>query len=528
MRMSGAPWQTIPELIADAARRFPEGLVLVDHDERWTFTELEQRVHRAARALLASGIEVGDAVAVWAPNIPEWVTVALAVHSVGGVLAPINTRFKAKEAAYILERTGASTIFTVTNFLDTDYVQLLGEEEAIDVDEIVVLDGPVTGGAHSLEEFLARGDAIDEGQRAERAASVGPHDVCHVLFTSGTTGAPKGVVLEHGQICEAYQVFSEVVDLRQGDRYLVVNPFFHSFGLHAGILCCLMMGATILPLIAFDPVATMQLINDERVTVFPGPPTVYQAMLNHPDFESYDLSSLRVAILGATAIPVPLIEEMRARLGMETVTTGLGITEASGIVTMCRHDDPPEIVGSTTGRALPGVTLRIVDDDGVDLPNGHPGELLVRGYNVMRGYLDDPEQTAAAIDEDGWLHTGDIGYLRDDGNLVITDRKKDMFIVGGFNAYPAEIEQAMLRHPDIAQVAVVGVPDDRLGEVGRAFVIPRAGSHPDADEIIEWCRTEFANYKVPRSVEFVDAFPLNATGKVLKYELRDRARSQLA
>ena len=526
--MSAAPWETIPQLVADAARRFPDGLALVDHDERWTFSELEARVHAAARALIASGVGPGDSVSIWAPNIPEWVVVALAIHSVGGVLVPINTRFKAKEAAYILNRAGVRRVFTITDFLDTDYVHLLQEEPAVDVDEIVVLGGPVPDGVVGFADFLARGDAVPDADRAARAAAVGPGDVCHVLFTSGTTGAPKGVVLEHGQICEAYLVFSEVVDLREGDRYLVVNPFFHSFGLHAGILCCLMMGATILPLIAFDPLATMQLIADERVTVFPGPPTVYQAMLNHPDFASYDLTSLRVAILGAAAIPVPLIEELRARLGMEMVTTGLGITEASGIVTMCRHDDPPEVVGTTTGRALPGVQLRIVDDEGDDLPNGEAGELLVRGYNVMRGYLDDPEQTAAAIDVDGWLHTGDVGHLRDDGNLVITDRKKDMFIVGGFNAYPAEIEQAMLRHPDIAQVAVIGVPDERLGEVGMAFVIPRAGADPDADAVIEWCRREFANYKVPRSVVFVEALPLNATGKVLKYELRERAGSQRA
>jgi acyl-CoA synthetase (AMP-forming)/AMP-acid ligase II len=524
--MSDAPWETIPQLVDDAARRFAAGTALVDHDTRWSFPELATRVHPAARSLIASGVEPGDRVGIWAPNIPEWAVVALAVHSVGGVLVPINTRFKAKEAAYILNRAAVRRVFTVTDFVDTNYVQLLRDEPTVDVDEIVVLGGDVPAGAVSFSAFLDRADTVDDEVRAARAAAVGPHDVCHVLFTSGTTGAPKGVVLEHGQICTAYLVFSEVVDLREGDRYLVVNPFFHSFGLHAGILCCLMMGATILPLVAFDPVDAMRLISEERVTVFPGPPTVYQAMLNHPEYDSYDLSSLRVAILGAASIPVPLIEEMRSRLGMQTVVTGLGITEASGIVTMCSHDDPPEIVGTTTGHPLPGVELRIVDDGGENLPAGKPGEVLVHGYNVMRGYLDDPEQTAAAIDEDGWLHTGDIGYLRDDGNLVITDRKKDMFIVGGFNAYPAEIEQAMLRHPHVAQVAIIGVPDDRLGEVGMAFVIPRPGTEPDADAIIEWCRAEFANYKVPRSVVFVDALPLNATGKVLKYELRDRARAQ--
>ena len=251
----------------------------------------------------------------------------------------------------------------------------------------------------------------------------------------------------------------------------MVLPFFHSFGLHAGILCCLMMGATIVPLQVFEPAATMKRIVDERITAFPGAPAMYQAILNHPDADAFDASSLRLAILGAAAIPVELVQAMRGRLGIETVVTGYGITEGSGIVTMCRFDDPPEVIAHTCGRPLPGLELRLVDDDGVDAATEAPGEVLVRGYTLMRGYLDDPEQTAEAIDTDGWLHTGDIGVLRADGNLVITDRKKDMFVVGGFNVYPAEIENVMLSHPAVGQVAVVGIPDARLGEVGMAYVI---------------------------------------------------------
>ena len=282
-------------------------------------------------------------------------------------------------------------------------------------------------------------------------------------------------MLSHEQICRAYLVFADEVGLREGDRYLVVLPFFHSFGLHAGILCCLMMGATIVPLSVFEPAATMKRIVDERITAFPGAPAMYQAILNHPDADAFDASSLRLAILGAAAIPVELVEAMRGRLGIETVVTGYGITEGSGIVTMCRYDDPPEVIAHTCGRPLPGLELRLVDDDGVDAATEAPGEVLVRGYTLMRGYLDDPEQTAEAIDTDGWLHTGDIGVLRADGNLVITDRKKDMFVVGGFNVYPAEIENVMLSHPAVGQVAVVGIPDARLGEVGMAYVIRATG-----------------------------------------------------
>ena len=344
-----------------------------------------------------------------------------------------------------------------------------------------------------------------------------------MLFTSGTTGAPKGAMLTHEQVCRAYLIFSEVIGLRDGDRYLIVLPFFHSFGLHAGILCCLMKGATIVPLQVFEPAATMRFIAEERITAFPGAPAIYQAILNHPDVDAVDLTSLRLAILGAAAIPVELIEQMRGRLGLECVVAGFGITESSGIVSMCRYDDPPEIIAHTCGRPLPGLEVRVVSDEGVDVPPGEPGEILVRGYTLMRGYLDDPEQTAATIDGDGWLHTGDIGVIRTDGNLAITDRKKDMFVVGGFNVYPAEIENVMASHPHIGQVAVVGMPDDRLGEVGIAYVVPRPNVAVDPDEIIGWCRDEMANYKVPRVVEIVDALPLNASGKVLKYELRERA-----
>jgi acyl-CoA synthetase (AMP-forming)/AMP-acid ligase II len=257
--------------------------------------------------------------------------------------------------------------------------------------------------------------------------------------------------------------------------------------------------------------------------MLPGPPAIYQTILNHPDLDQFDMSSLRLSVTGAAAIPVEMIHQMRERLGFETIVTGYGLTETSGIVAMCRHDDDPELIARTSGRAIPDVELKVVDDDGNEVPRGEPGELVVRGYNLMLGYLDDPEQTAETIDADGWLHTGDIGVMDENGYIDITDRKKDMFIVGGFNAYPAEIENIMLAHPHIGQVAVIGIPDERMGEVGMAYVIPRPGTTPDPAEIIAWCREQMANYKVPRRVEIVDALPLNPSGKVLKYELRDRA-----
>jgi acyl-CoA synthetase (AMP-forming)/AMP-acid ligase II len=263
---------------------------------------------------------------------------------------------------------------------------------------------------------------------------------------------------------------------------------------------------------------------EHQITMLPGPPAVYQTFLNHPDTDLSKLQSLRLAVTGAAAVPVELVERMKQELGFETVVTGYGLTEASGIATMCRHDDTAETISTTSGRAIPGVEVRVVDDDGTEVRRGDPGEVVVRGYNVMREYFEDPEQTAEAIDADGWLHTGDIGTMDDRGYLVITDRKKDMFITGGFNAYPAEIERLLLLHPAIAQVAVIGVPDERMGEVGMAFVVPTAREEPVPDELIEWARGTMANFKVPREVRIVEALPMNASNKVLKTELRTWAQ----
>jgi acyl-CoA synthetase (AMP-forming)/AMP-acid ligase II len=316
-----------------------------------------------------------------------------------------------------------------------------------------------------------------------------------------------------------------VEGLSEGDRYRIINPFFHTFGLKAGILACLLTGATIVPHAVFDVEQVMQRVAEERISMLPGPPTIYQSILDHPRAGEFDLSSLRLAVTGAAPVPMELIRRMREELKFESVVRGFGLTEATGIATMCRHDDPAEWISETEGRAIPGTELRIFDDDNQPVATGEAGEVVIRGYNVMQGFLDDPEATAEAIDADGWLHTGDIGTLDPDGNLRITDRKKDMFIVGGFNAYPAEIENMISDHPAVSQVAIVGVPDTRLGEVGCAFVVLRPDQTLTADELIAWCRERMANYKVPRSVQVVDALPLNASGKVLKFELRDRATS---
>jgi HIP---CoA ligase len=515
--------RTIPEALQQAVDRFGADEAVVDGTTRLSFRDLAERVDHAAGALVASGIERGDRVALWAPNSAAWVVSSFAVYTVGAVLVPLNTRYRGEEAGHVLRTSGARLLFAVTDLVGSDLVGLLADVAGLDgLEEIVVLEGPPRPGCTALTEFTARATEAHGREVTRRRAAVTTDDASDIIFTSGTTGKPKGAVLGHGASVRTYLAWSELVGLRRGDRYLVVYPFFHTAGLKSGVLACVLRGATILPHAVFDVVPVMERVAAERITMLPGPPTVFQSILNHPEFASFDLSSLRLSVTGAATIPVDVIRRMRADLRFETVVTGYGLTETTGTVSMCRHDDPPEVIATTVGRPLPGVNVRIVDTEGNSVAPGDPGEILVQGFNVMKEYFEDPAATKGAIDEDGWLSTGDIGILGHDGNLRITDRKKDMYIVGGFNAYPAEIEGIMVGHPQVGQVAVVGVPDDRLGEVGVAFVVPRPGHDVDADEVLAWCRDHMANFKVPRSVRIVDSLPLNPTGKVMKFELRAR------
>ena len=346
-----------------------------------------------------------------------------------------------------------------------------------------------------------------------RAAAVRPDDVSDILFTSGTTGRSKGALCAHRQSLDASAAWAECGQVTSADRYLCINPFFHNFGYKAGILACLQTGATLIPQLTFDPERAMQAVQEHRITVLPGPPTIYQTLLDHPKRGDYDLTSLRFAVTGAATIPVVLIERMQAELDIDIVLTAYGLTEASGFGTMCRADDDAVTVATTCGRPIADFELRIGDHD----------EVLLRGPNVMLGYLDDPKATAAAIDADGWLHTGDVGTVDNAGNLRITDRLKDMYICGGFNVYPAEVEQALARLDGVADSAVIGVPDERLGEVGKAFIVLRPGARLDEQTVIGYARDHLANFKTPRSVEFIDALPRNPGGKVVKPLLRKRA-----
>ena len=529
-------WVSIPATVFATIDRLGDAEAAVYRNERVTFSQLGERIQALAAALIASGVSHADRVAIWAPNSIDWVVAAVGLQSVGATLVPINTRYKATEAAPILARTKATTLFTVTGFLDIDPVQMLAasDTDLADLIDIVIIDGTVpdetvlddtvlddTGpnDTVSLAEFLERGSSVATTTVEARCAAVGPEDLCDIMFTSGTTGIAKGVMMNHGQTLEQFDAWCDFAGLREGDRYLIANPFFHMFGYKAGWLACLLRGATMVPMAVFDVEDALRTISQERITMFPGAPTLYQMILDHEATASADLSSLRVAVTGAADIPVELIRRMHTELPFETIMTGYGLTEAC-TCSGTQPGDDFETIATTSGRPAVGVEIRIVDPTGSELPRGEVGEIVVRGNNVMQGYLDEPLATAETVDADGWLHTGDLGTMDDRDYLKIVGRLKDMLIVGGFNAYPAEIENTMLAHPAIAAVAVIGVQDERLGEVARAFVVTVPVGEADELEIIAWCRERMANFKVPRSIRFLDELPLNATGKVMKEELR--------
>ena len=479
------PWKTIPEMVLSAADRFGDAEAVVDGPLRLTFAEVVDRIRRAAGAFAEFGIGKGDRVAIWAPNSAEWMIAAFGLQTAGGVLVPVNTRYKTEEAADIISRSGAKAVLVQKGFLDQDYTA------PADVPVIDLKSDFLTSGSPSARD----GDDVNGT------------DISEIIFTSGTTGRPKGVLMNHIQNLRHYEEYSGLIDLREGDRYLQINPYFHTFGLKAGLLSSFIRGATMLPVDVFDIGRVVEMVVAERITVLPGPPTLYHSLLAVEDKSK--LATLRVGVTGAADIPVELIRRAFDELPFQLLATGYGLTEG-GTATLSRPGDSPEEIATTAGLPLGGVELRIADD----------GEVLMRGFTVMQGYLDDPVATAEAVDPDGWLHTGDLGTLDAAGRLRIVGRKKDMFIVGGFNAYPAEIEGFLLEHPAVAQAAVIGVLDERMGQVGKAFIVAKDGGPAvSGDELIAWSRQRMAGFKVPRYVEFLDRLPLNATGKVMKDKL---------
>lgn len=521
---------TMPELVRRSAALHGERPFVVGEDgESLTFRDTLAHVERIALALLENGIEPGDRVAIWAPNSSRWILAALAIESIGAAMVPLNTRFKAAEAAYILGKSRVRGLFLVRNFLGNDYFGMLKDELAQlpELDLIVALDDALEADAMRSWSSLVERRRDVAAARAAMAA-VRWHQTCDILFTSGTTGRPKGAMHSHGQAIWMAGIWNRSNDLRADDRALIVNPFFHSFGYRAGWVSALLAGMTCYPQAIFDVDRVMATIARERISVLMGPPTLFSSILDHPHRAEYDLSSLRIGHTGSSNVPVTLVERAREELAFELFLTSYGLTEATALVTVCWPSDTPETIARTVGRPLPGVELRIVDRDRRNVPQGDGGELLVRGPNVMQGYFEDEGATAAIIDSEGWLATGDVGAIGADGTLRILDRLKDVVIVAGFNAYPAEIEHVLAQHPSILEVAVIAAPDERMGEVTAACAVLREGATLTLQELVDWSRPQMANFKVPRHLFIRDSLPRTPLGKIQKFELKKEVLASLA
>ncbi|WP_067242430.1 AMP-binding protein [Microbacterium resistens] len=534
--MTVSDTDTVPALLREKAELGAHPAI-VDAGRVITYGELPARVAEVSRAYLAAGVLPGDRVGLWAPNRAEFILAMLGAQAVGIAVVPLNSRYTGHEAATILARARATAIVLADGFLGRSMSTMLREAAAeLGADGAVVpglphLRAVVTmdegaGPVLSWSRFLSAGEGVPLARVEEAADAVTADTVMDVLFTSGTTGVPKGVMSAHRQTLGVARSWAKGAFLTPEDRYAVVNPFFHGFGYKAGMITSLMAGTTIYPVAVFDADALLELIQRERITVLPGVPTHFTSLIDHPRLREYDLSSLRFAIAGATAAPETLFRDMVDKLGFRTVAQAYGLTECI-VATLSRPGESLEHASQTTGPAVEGVEIRVVDPEGRDVGVGEDGEILLRGDSVMLGYFEDEAATRAVVDEDGWFHTGDVGRLDEHGCLKITDRLKDMFIVGGFNVYPAEVENVLRQHPAVNESAVIGVDDARLGTVGRAYVLllQNAGEDvplPGAADLEAFCRSRLANFKVPREFVFVDEFPRNATGKILKPELRAR------
>lgn len=519
--------RSIPNALRRTAREYPDGLALVAEDGRQTFARLEQEMLRAVRAVQALGIRPGDRVAIWAPNCGRWILAALGALGAGAILVPLNTRFKGEEAAYVLRKSGARLLFVAESFLDNDYIGMLraadSEAEVLRPEGTVLLSGDAGEGELTWTDFLDRAERTPLADAVAAIDALGPDTVSDIMFTSGTTGHPKGVVLTHGQSLRAHGGYAQLLDFRRGDRYLIIPPFFHCFGYKMGWMACLVHGVAILPQATFDTVEVMRRVQEEKVSILFGPPTVFQAIMESSRRAEFDLTSIRSVMPASTIIHRELVERMIEDLRPELIVIGYGLTESTAFVTTTLPGDGPDRVAGTVGRPGLDIEVRLVDVDGREVGPDTEGELQVRGYAVTSGYWQEPEQTAAAIDADGWLRTGDIAVRDSDGYYRITDRLKDMILVGGFNVYPAEVERILSGHPAIEHIAVVGVPDERLGEVPLAFVVVREGAELTEADFLAWARERIANFKCPRRMIGVSELPRNAGMKVLKNVLRTQA-----
>ena len=503
-----------------------EALVEVASGRRWTYAELDADVNRVARGLLAAGIAKGDRVGIWSPNCAEWTLVQYATAKIGAILVNVNPAYRTHELAYVLNQSGLRLLVSATDFKTSDYRAMVAEvrEHADALDRVVFLGTP------DWDELLAAGEDLPADAVPARMSTLENTDPINIQYTSGTTGFPKGATLSHRNILNNGYFVTETINFTEQDRLCIPVPFYHCFGMVMGNLGCTTHGAAmVIPAPGFDPGITLQTVQDERCTGVYGVPTMFIAMQNHPDFASFDLSTLRTGVMAGSICPVEVMKRCIDDMNMAEVSICYGMTETSPVSCQTRSDDDLDRRTATIGRVHPHVEVKVVDPvSGETVPRGEPGELCTRGYSVMLGYWDEPEKTAEAIDEDGWMHTGDLAVMREDGYCNIVGRIKDMVIRGGENIYPREIEEFLYTHPDIEDVQVIGVPDEKYGEELCAWIKMRAGAEPlDAAAVREFATGKLAHYKIPRYVMVVEDFPMTVTGKIRKVQMREEAASRL-
>ncbi len=502
-----------------------DALISCAQGRRYTYAELGSAVDELARALMAAGVATGDRIGIWSPNCAEWTLVQYATAKLGAILVNINPAYRTSELEYALKQSGCRMLVAAPAFKTSDYRAMIQEvgPSLPELERVVFLDSP------DWDELLAGAGEVSPDDLHARSDGLRPSDPINIQYTSGTTGFPKGATLTHVNILNNGYFVGEGCRYTEEDRVCIPVPFYHCFGMVMGNLGATTHGAAmVIPAPAFDPEATLKACAEERCTSLYGVPTMFIAQLDHPRFGDYDLGSLRTGIMAGSPCPVEVMKRVMDLMHMSEVGICYGMTETSPVSTQTAHDDPLEKRVGSVGRVHPHVEVKIIDPEaGATVARGGPGELCTRGYSVMAGYWNDPERTAEAIDADGWMHTGDLATMDDEGYVNIVGRSKDMVIRGGENVYPREVEEFLYSHPSIADVQVIGVPDQRYGEELMAWVIARDGASIDADAVREFCHGRIAHYKIPRYVKTVDAFPMTVTGKVQKFKMREQAIDEL-
>ncbi|QED47874.1 AMP-binding protein [Cytobacillus dafuensis] len=533
---------TVGKLLEEKAKLHPEheAVVYSDRGLRMTYKEFDDYCRKAAKGLMKLGIEKGEHIAAWSTNTPEWLTSQFATGKMGAVLVTVNTNYRTSELEYLLRQSDTTTLILMEKYRDTSYIDMLYEivpelktsepghlksDKLPYLKNIIILGDKHFPGTYNWDDLLTMGESVSDEKLDQRMNQLDPDDVINMQYTSGTTGFPKGVMLTHNNIVNNGFNIANCMQLTKEDRLCIPVPFFHCFGCVLGVLACVSVGATIVPVQEFSPKEVLKTVQNEKCTGLHGVPTMFIAELNDPEFSEYDLSTLRTGIMAGSNCPIEVMKAVIEQMGASEITIAYGQTESSPVITQTRTDDPIELRVETVGKALPHVEVKIVEPGTkIEVPRGIQGELCTRGYHVMKGYYKNPEATKEAIDEDGWLHTGDLAVMDENGYCKITGRLKDMIIRGGENIYPREIEEFLYTHPSILDVQVIGVPDSVYGEEVVAWIILKEGVNITIDEIREYCKGKISRHKVPRYIEFIDSYPMTASGKIQKFKLREQAQ----